>query len=325
MDHSRLTGILCLLLPLLCGCNDPGFDLRRAAYDGNAAAVEKILKAHPELVNDREKPDPVPVVAPGASRASTDWVDFLFDGGEEGFFSDNRSRMTPLHLAVRTQKEDVVKLLLSHKANANATNIYGHTPLFDAARLNTKPALTSLLLDAKADPNLKDRQGCTALHWAVMNRNSGSAELLLKRGAQINATNVIGMTPFHFAAQEGYGPMVRLLLVHKTAMDDRDARGNTPLYLAADRGQTNTVKLLLEYGADVNAGNNDGSTPLFHLVQNSRYRWAGQHYLNMIDQLLTSKAQVNVTNIFGKTLFQEALRAGDTNVINRLRQHGAKE
>ena len=102
MDHSRLPGLLCLLLPLLCGCNDPGFELRRAAYNGNAAAVEKILRAHPEVVNDREKPNPVPAVAPGAPRASTAWVDNLFTDEEENFFSANRNGMTPLHLAVTT-------------------------------------------------------------------------------------------------------------------------------------------------------------------------------------------------------------------------------
>lgn len=119
--------------------------------------------------------------------------------------------------------------------------------------------------------------------------------------------------------------MVRLLLLHRATIDDRDVRGNTPLNYATEFGQTNVIKLLLENGAEVNAVNNEGLSPLFQVVQNNPYRLGTPQRLALIDFLLANKAQVNVTNLFGTTLFQAALRAGNTEVINRLRQQGAKE
>src|ERR1700675_3150479 len=96
MDRPHLAGLLGLLSLLPCGCNDPGFALRRAAHDGNVVIVEKILKTHPELVDDREKPMPVLAVAPGVPRGSTEWVNKLFTAQEQEFWVNNRAGLTPL-------------------------------------------------------------------------------------------------------------------------------------------------------------------------------------------------------------------------------------
>mgnify|MGYP003393891671 CR=1 FL=1 len=325
MDHSRLPGIFCLLLLLACGCNDPGYELRRAAYEGNAATVEKILKAHPELINAREKPMPVVAVAPGAPRGSTEWVNKLFEPKGNAFHYCNQSGMTPLHMAARTEREDIVKLLLSHKADVNATNFYDFTPLCETAWRNTKPALVTLLLDAKADLNRKDRYGHTPLEWAAIYGNTNAAKAFIKHGAQVNATNVSGMTPLHQAAIRGHEPMVRLLLSHNAAINDQDAGGNTPLNWAASQGQYHVIVLLVESGGDVNVVNNEGFSPLYRVVQTDTRRIHPVFRLALIDLLLTKKAQVNVTNMFGVTLLQGAFRGGDTNVVNRLRQHGITE
>ena len=84
--------------------------------------------------------------------------------------------------------------------------------------------------------------------------------------------------------------------------------------------------MLLEHGADVNTVNNDGWTPLFRIALGYRLLTGEQEDLQTIDLLLAYKAEISVTDKSGHTLMQVALRhPGQTNVVARLRQHGAKE
>jgi ankyrin repeat protein len=73
---------------------------------------------------------------------------------------------------------------------------------------------TSFLLGRGANPNVKDQQGNTALHFAAQLGFQEGAELLLAQKAQVNATNGSGETPLTLAVQARNIPMVRLLLTN---------------------------------------------------------------------------------------------------------------
>ncbi len=64
---------------------------------------------------------------------------------------------TPLHAAVTARDEEMIKLLLKHKANVNARDAYGNTPLFRASHLDQ--GNIKLLIAAGADPHIKNRSG----------------------------------------------------------------------------------------------------------------------------------------------------------------------
>jgi hypothetical protein len=62
------------------------------------------------------------------------------------------------------------------------------------------------LLDAKADINAQDKNGATPLHRAVRTRAAGAVACLLERGADAMLRNKPGSTPFHLAVQNtGHG------------------------------------------------------------------------------------------------------------------------
>lgn len=79
-----------------------------------------------------------------------------------------------------------VATLLEERADLNAFDIYGYTPLIEAAIANHTD-IASLLIKSGAEVNKKDLTGGTALYWAVENSNAQLAELLLKNGANPNA------------------------------------------------------------------------------------------------------------------------------------------
>lgn len=58
---------------------------------------------------------------------------------------------------------------------------FGFTPLMEAAGLND--TIAALLLEAGADPNVRDSDGWTALAFAAYRQSAPAVELLLKAGA----------------------------------------------------------------------------------------------------------------------------------------------
>ncbi len=79
------------------------------------------------------------------------------------------------------------------------------------------------------DPNTKDEQDNTALHYA---KNKAVMDLLLKKGADINAKNNKGITPLHVHVVMGHSLRVNFLLGHKADVNVRDNNEVTPLHLA---------------------------------------------------------------------------------------------
>lgn len=168
--------------------------------------------------------------------------------------------------------EDEVKLasVLKQGANPNKPEELSQmTPLMAA---ETAP-IAKVLLDAGADPQLRDRTGRTALHYAVkMREGAGVVHLLVRAGADVNARadDARQSTPL-FSAIENYleskdrteAALIIRILVHLEAkIDATDAGGNTPLALAATKNQPDLIRLLLELGADPARRLVNGRTPL---------------------------------------------------------------
>ena len=89
----------------------------------------------------------------------------------------NKSGWTPLHYAATGGHLDVINMLLENHAYIDADSPNGTTPLMMAARYGTTAAV-KLLLEAGADPALKNDQGLSAIDFAHGVNHSDSAELI---------------------------------------------------------------------------------------------------------------------------------------------------
>lgn len=73
------------------------------------------------------------------------------------------------------------------------------TPLQLAAFYGSKKGVAELLLANKADVNIRDDFGRTALHHAALFDRMEIAVLLVNAGADVNAKDHAGYTPLHYA------------------------------------------------------------------------------------------------------------------------------
>ena len=91
--------------------------------------------------------------------------------------SVNKPGWTPLHYAATHGHIDVMNLLLEHHAYIDAASPNGSTPLMMAALYGT-PAAVKVLLEAGADPLLKNTQGLSAIDFANRDQRTESAQLI---------------------------------------------------------------------------------------------------------------------------------------------------
>lgn len=89
----------------------------------------------------------------------------------------NKPGWTPLHYAATHGHVQIMTLLLDNHAYIDASSPNGSTPLMMAALYGTPPAV-KLLLEAGADPLLKNDLGLTAIDFAQRANRADSVEII---------------------------------------------------------------------------------------------------------------------------------------------------
>src|SRR5262245_23009646 len=155
--------------------------------------------------------------------------------------------------AVKTRDIATVRTLLKQKADPNAADVDGTTPLIWAAH-NGDAETGKLLIAAGANVKATNRYGVNALVEAATIGDVAMIEALLKAGADPNSTYAAGETPLMLAARTGNLNAVKLLIDRGANVNGADEfKGYTPLMFAATENQPDVAKLLIDHGADVNA------------------------------------------------------------------------
>src|SRR5262245_7107072 len=139
--------------------------------------------------------------------------------------------------------------------------------LADAVQRRDAAGVRMLMLK-KADVNVPQNDGTTALLWAVRYDDLQTADALIHAGAKVNTANRDGATPLQMAALNGSAQMIEKLI--KAGADPNaalTASGDTALMMAARTGKTPAMNVLIESGANVNAKETwGGTTPLMWAV-----------------------------------------------------------
>ncbi|THC95621.1 hypothetical protein EYZ11_004883 [Aspergillus tanneri] len=158
---------------------------------------------------------------------------------------------TPLHWACATGKRRFAEMLLTRPqgpiVNVDAVESRNKTALH-LAIAHGRDDIVQLLLQHRADIDSRSDGGWTALHYACDKGFEGIVRLLLHAGAKINSQLLTGVTPLHLAAQAGHTEVVQCLLERPDLKRRiRDNFGSTPFLRAAQFRRKDIVLLLAPF------------------------------------------------------------------------------
>jgi ankyrin repeat protein len=274
----------------------------------------------------------------------------------------NGREITPLHIAARGRRADIVQLLIDSGADFDARapvsmriiwaddlqiwddyNVI-YTPLHFAVAFNSTPTIATLLkAGASGATDTGDRWEWQLLHTAALHGAVASATCLLRETEtlRINTRHLVG-TPLHIAASKGYSAIALLLLEHGADVNSRGNKKRTPLHRVLTARATNNSKslessikinsrfyplvtLLLDYGADVNAIDEDGETPLSMLLcPRSKSLWKHRSVdHDFAKALLEGGADIQGSKSTKGDLITQAWVRRDGSLMEFLIKHGA--
>ena len=165
-----------------------------------------------------------------------------------------RKELTDLNKAAKASDEKNIDELINYGEDINEKiSIFWQAPIhkvIESKKMNKYEVLNKML-DLGSDPNIRDSNGWTALHYACQLGDLQSVVILREKGANIDAYSNNKRIPLHLAALHGYNEIVQFLLESGSDQDFQDELGCTPLHLAAKKNHVKCMELLLEAEADL--------------------------------------------------------------------------
>ncbi|CEG36223.1 Histone H3 (Lys9) methyltransferase SUV39H1/Clr4, required for transcriptional silencing [Plasmopara halstedii] len=207
--------------------------LLRAAANGD---LDKVIALRGSWGFQNKKGESVLHVA--VAEDQLEIVQHLVCNGANLNLQEKKHRFTPLMLALAQQPmrfEEIFHALLKGKPDLSIQNSSGQTVLHLAAEYEEVEPL-KLLLRAKLNVDLHDDQKMTALHVAVGKQNVDIVQLLVESGrANVNVVDSKGNSALHWACMKNGDDQLELLkfLISKGAKPLKNSHGNTPLHTEA--------------------------------------------------------------------------------------------
>ena len=331
-------------------------------FDNDRQELLQLLGTHGSDVNDRDAGGNTALHRLSSGFYDVDKVErmsSLIAGGAD-VNTTNGLGQTPLHVAAEKiggwdgndpPVNEPFQLLIYSKANVNAQDNQGLTPLDMVALSDSsfRKEATRALLDAGANPKLRDKLGRTAVHLFLSGKwgwtyAGDCIDMLVAAGADLSAKDDQGKTPLHYLAALGNeNPMFFIrgigdtFKLAKVDFNARDNAGDTPLHIAARTGTRDVYDWLVKQGSDSDATNNAGEIPRRLAMSStepfSRFRFnADTDIFQAIREgksasvaaiLKSAPDLVNQTNQFGQTPLRLAAQTRRTNIVDYLDSHGA--
>ena len=163
-----------------------------AVYRGDSEEVERLLALDPELD-----------VFEAAAVGRIDRLRELLDADPQLVRARSVDDGTALHFAAFFRQPEATRLLVERGADLEAVaSTFGNvTPLHSACASGERES-ARILLEAGANPNVRQQGGFTPLHAAAQNGDEELARLLLDRGADPEAATDDGRKPRDFGLRD---------------------------------------------------------------------------------------------------------------------------
>jgi ankyrin repeat protein len=294
------------------------------ARTGNVDAVSALL-GRGANVNARESNRGQTALMWAAAQKHPAVLRVLIEAGAD-IHARTNGGFTPLLFTVRAGDIESSDILLVAGADIEVVGWRGMTPLL-LASVSGHEELGLFLLEEGANPNARDQNNATALHYTVL---MGITALNGIRYA--NYTDHIFRPSLDELAvalvERGADPNVQFVNMPAVGGDrDRTGIGASPLLLAAATPDPEMMRLFVEAGADPLLATTANLTPLMVAAGLSR----GQDYteeelvlaLEAVRLLVEWGANVNANNDDGLTALHGAALNGANEIVRYLVEHGA--
>uniref|UniRef100_A0A8C8IMQ7 Caskin-2 n=1 Tax=Oncorhynchus tshawytscha TaxID=74940 RepID=A0A8C8IMQ7_ONCTS len=198
--------------------------------------------------------------------------------------------------------------------------VFRFSALHHAALTGTTDLL-SVLLEAQATVDIKDRNGMRPLHYAAWQGKADSVLMLLRAGAGVNGVSQDGHIPLHLAAQYGHYDVSEMLLQHQSNPCLINKTKKTPLDLACEFGRVKVAQLLLSSNMVVALLEGNSKEPADSGFNTPLHLAARNGHKDIIRLLLKAGIDINRTTKAGTALHEAALY-GKTEVVRQLLEAG---
>ena len=209
----RFAASLAVLAFFVTGCGTPAAsapeskdDFLAAVSGDDAAAVAAGVRVHHDWIDPK-----MGALGLAAGRGNVETVKVLLAAGAEPSGLD-ATNTTPLHCAMGPgpQRLAAAKLLIDAKADVNAWNDQGYSPIHLAIQEGLKD-MVKLLVDSGANVDRRDCNGITPLQWAVATKQRDVIALLVAHHANPNLTDDHSRSARSIALMRGDAELVKLL------------------------------------------------------------------------------------------------------------------
>ena len=182
------------------------------APNGSSVMLLSAYFGHPEVAEVFMRHGAKPDVFEASALGNLETVQRLVNSDRAFVNAFAADGFYPLGLAAYFGHPSIVEFLLKNGAEVKlaARNTQKVTALHAGASRGGAE-IVKMLLDAGADPNVKQERGFVPLHSAAANGNAAVVELLLKYGARADAKADDGKTPTDMAMAQGHKDLAEML------------------------------------------------------------------------------------------------------------------
>ncbi|KAF6837541.1 hypothetical protein CMUS01_04966 [Colletotrichum musicola] len=246
----------------------------------------------------------------------TDFMELLLDHGADINDEDNNSG-NALMRAVDCDETGAVELLVKRGIDTGHRDVYGRTALHSSSCNRSWRSMEYLLAHVPdLDVNARGRSGETPLHDSAWKLDARGASLLVDAGARCDIKNSDGQTPVDIVLLRNRPDILEIIKRAKGYVENSPgARLQSSLSDAvigdpSDVLQARIAKATLQ---EINASLAFAGTALHEACRHGR--------ADVVGMLLRAGADMSVTNSFGRTPADKAIKYGQLECVKVLFNH----
>ena len=295
--------------------------LHLACSNNNLKLVKLIIKnSGTSFVNIPDKYGDTPLFN-ACRNEHMEMINYLLKFNSNPFHINSVTKDTPVHIACRMGKSDILKALLRPTVAGESLegNIVDATPIQLAIEGNFPDIIRVLINCSQIDFNkaLNKRSG-TLFHFIAISGHLDLAKLLLKFDFENwNAQDIEGNTALHLACMQNDNEMVEIILQKCDYMGItiQNNRKQTPLHIAVFNGSVNiTVSILRIFSGSLDEYKDVDGDNVLHTACKVNAQ------LDMVSRLLKF-CSLTVKNNISKIPLHIACQAGNISIVKLLLEH----